>query len=403
MTPDDPFTRISAEIARLGVAELAAELVCRPSHPGLPRQEEAVALALARFLREQGLAVELDEVAPGRPNLLCTLKAPRPGRHLLLCGHTDTVPLNESDAGVGFSGEVVDGRLQGRGAVDMKGALAAMAVALVALARELPAGSVTFAAVIDEEMESLGAERLVASGFAADGAVVGEPSANRVALGHKGLEWLSVRFEGRAAHGGRPEEGINALSAAARFITLVEERLAPRLAARRHPLLGAPTLNFGTLHGGDQPSTVAATAVVTLDRRLVPGESFGSVTAELLELLAEVERGLPGLTTRLRRVPGGMATLDHGPLETAPDHPLASAAARARQQVCGEAGEFTAFPAWTDGALLANFGGIPSLILGPGDLSLAHSPRESVPVAELVEAALLYAALALDFCAGEPA
>ncbi len=400
MPLEDLFDRISAEIARLGVAELAAELVRRPSHPGLPRQEEAVALALAHFLRERGLGVELDEVASGRPNLLSRVRGARPGRHLLLCGHTDTVPLNGSDPGVGFSGEVAGGRLEGRGAVDMKGALAAMAVALAVLARELPAGSVTLAAVIDEEMESLGAERLVASGFSADGAVVGEPTGNRVALGHKGLEWLSVRFEGRAAHGGRPEEGINALSAAARFITLVEERMAPRLAARRHPLLGPPTLNFGTLHGGDQPSTVAATAVLTLDRRLVPGESFESVTTELLELLAEVERSLPGLSTRLRRVPGGMATLDHGPLETAPDHPLARAAARARERVCGEAGEFTTFPAWTDGALLANFGGIPSVILGPGDLSLAHSPREAVAVAELTEAARLYAALALDFCAG---
>lgn len=401
MSNSDLLQRIDSEIERLSPVSLAAELVRIPSHPGIERQEEQVVLALGRFLGERDLGVQLEEVLPGRPNLMVSVQGERPGPHLLLCGHTDTVPLNSGDPGFGLSGEIRQGRLLGRGSVDMKGAIAAMATAVVALSRHLPAGRVSFSAVIDEEMESLGAEQLVDTSFRADGAVVGEPTSNRIALGHKGLEWLEVHFQGRSAHGGTPEMGINAVSAAGMFLALVENELKPRLLARRHPILGPPTLNFGTIRGGDQPSTVAATCLLTLDRRTVPGENFQSIVGELTDLLERIERAFPGLHTVVRRVQGGMGNLLHVALVTPPDSPLAMAAQVARRQVCGEVGELTTFPAWTDGALLSGYAGIPTLILGPGEISLAHSPRESVLVAEIDEAARIYAHLALAFCAGE--
>ncbi len=400
MSDTDLLEIVDSEIASLAPVELATELVRIPSHPGIERQEERVVMALARFFGERDLGVQLEEVLPGRANLLVSVGGARPGPHLLLCGHTDTVPLNSGDPGVGLSGEIREGRLFGRGSVDMKGALAAMAAAVVTLARPLPAGRVSFAAVIDEEMESLGAEQLVDTSFRADGAVVGEPTQNRIALGHKGLEWLEVHFQGRSAHGGIPDKGINAISAAGMFLAMVENELKPRLLARRHPILGPPTLNFGTIRGGDQPSTVAATCMLTLDRRTVPGENFQSIVAELTDLLERVERGFPGLHTVVRRVQGGMGNLLHVALVTPPEAPLALAAQAARSSVCGEVGELTTFPAWTDGALLSGYAGIPTIILGPGELSLAHSPRESVPIGEITEAARIYAHLALGFCAG---
>ncbi len=400
MAPSDSTSAALARVDGAAAVALAADLVRIPSHPGLERQEEGVARALALWLEARGLAPRLDEAAPGRPNLLCTVRGPRPGRHLILCGHTDTVPINADGAGHGFSGAVVDGWLRGRGSVDMKGPLAAMAAALVALDGALPAGEVTLAAVADEEMESIGAEHLIRSGLAADGAVVGEPTGNRIALGHKGLEWLQVEFTGRAAHGGTPERGINAIVAAARFVALVEARLQPRLAARAHPRLGPPTLNFGTVAGGDQPSTVAARCRLALDRRTVPEESYERVVGELVDLLHEVEAAMPGLTSRVGRMPGGMATMAHVALDTPPDHPLAQAAAAARERVLGERGEFTSFPAWTDGALIAGFGNVPTIVLGPGDLALAHAPAEAIPVAEIEAAARLFAVLAVGFCAG---
>jgi acetylornithine deacetylase/succinyl-diaminopimelate desuccinylase len=402
MPPPAGWAAVETALAALDPVALAAELVRIPSHPGLPRQEERVAEALASWLAGHGLEPRRDEVVAGRPNVLATMGGASPGPRLVLCGHTDTVPLNAGDPGVGFAGELRDGRLHGRGAVDMKGAVAAMAAALAALAETgaLPAGAVTLAAVVDEEMESLGAERLVKSGLAADGAIVGEPTGNRLALGHKGLEWLEIAFTGRAAHGGTPAAGVNAILAAARFVELVERELTPTLAARAHPLLGPPTLNFGTIAGGDQPSTVAATCRLTADRRLVPGETYATAAGELAALLGRVEAETPGLTATIARLPGGMATLEHVPLATPAHHPVARACVAARELVTGEEATPIAFPAWTDGALLAAFAGVPTVILGPGDLALAHSPRESVPLSEIQQAARIYAAAALLFCRG---
>jgi acetylornithine deacetylase/succinyl-diaminopimelate desuccinylase-like protein len=200
-------------VAASGWEQRLVDLVRTPSHRGIPRQEERAAGLLAAWLRAHGIEVTLDEVVPGRPNVMARVAGAGPGRTLLFCGHTDTVPLNDGEPGVGFSGEIRDGRLFGRGACDMKGAIAAMAAALVALSETgaLSAGQVVLAAIVDEEMESLGAERLVATGFRADGAIVGEPTENRLALGHKGLEWIEVEFQGKAAHGGTPEAGINVL------------------------------------------------------------------------------------------------------------------------------------------------------------------------------------------------
>lgn len=446
---------------------LTRELVRLPSHPGVPRQEEAVATALAGWLRDRGLDPSLVEVVPGRPNLLCTVRGRRPGRHLLLCGHTDTVPLNADGAGYGFSGEVVEPgargqsgaatestsavpkaaepvssepsaaerstaelstaelpaaklsaaeppparELRGRGSADMKGAVAAMAVTLAELAAHgLDAGAVTLAAVVDEEMESLGAEHLVRHGLAAlaaaglppvAGAIVGEPTGNQLCRGHKGLEWLEIELVGRAAHGGTPQAGINAINAAAHFLILVERDLQPRLAARVDPLLGPPTFNVGTIRGGDQPSTVAGRCVLAIDRRTVPGESYEQVVAEIEDLLATVRAAMPGLATSVRRMDGGMATMEHLPLLIAAEHPLVEAVDAARLEVGLATAPHGAFPAWTDGALLANFGGVPTLVLGPGDLALAHGPREAVPVAELVAAVGIYTAAARIFTSGE--
>ena len=387
-------------IERAEPIDLLSELIRIPSHRGLERQEEGVALALGAYLKSHGLEVSLEEVVEGRPNLICTLEGEGRGRHLLLCGHTDTVPLNEGDEGVGFSGLVRDGWVEGRGSVDMKGALASMAATMVALHRtgQLQKGRVTLAAIIDEEMESLGAEHLVATGFEADGAIVGEPTENRLALGHKGLEWLEFEFHGKAAHGGTPKAGVNAIDAAARFIELANSVLLPRFAERADQLLGPPTLNFGTIEGGDQPSTVAAFCKLTADRRSVPGEDFTSMTAELRELLDSVESEMPGLHTELRRVPGGMATLEHVALKTDSDDPIAIAVSRTLEQRSDCVPEPGEFPAWTDGSLLAGFGGIPTVILGPGDLQLAHSPKEAIEVEQVLEAARLYALAALEFC-----
>lgn len=383
------------------ILELLQAMVRAPSHPGIPRQEEATARVLEAYLRKHGIACQPVEVRDGRPNLIASIEGRRPGPHLLLCGHMDTVPPNEGSSVDYFSAKVEAGRMFGRGTVDMKGALAAMAGALADIHNSggLEAGRITLAAVIDEEMESLGAEALIRSGFKADGAVVGEPTENRVAIGHKGLEWLEVVFTGKAAHGSTPEAGVSAIAAAAHFVTLVETALVPGFERRRDPVLGLPAINMGTIRGGQQPSMVAAECRVQLDRRWVTTETIDDVFGDLEELLAKVRAARPGLKTGLRRMPGGMATMLHGPLVIDPDHPLVRAAQGALEDSGRAAGPLTVFPAWTDGALISREAGIPTLVWGPGELKLAHSAEESVPVEEILAAARLYADAARRFTA----
>lgn len=382
--------------------ELLRDMVRSPSHAGVPRQEEGTARALEGFCRRHGIAVEVTDVREGRPNVVASIEGRRPGRHLLFCGHTDTVAPNEGSTADFFGARVEGGRMFGRGTVDMKGAIAAMAGALAAIARDggLEAGRVTLAAVIDEELESLGAEALIRSGFRADGAIIGEPSENRVAVGHLGLEWLEARFFGKAAHGSVRHEGVDAIAAAAHFVSLVENELIPGFARRADPVLGRPAINIGTIHGGQQPSMVAAECRVQVDRRWVTTETIEQVFDELEALLADVRAGRPGLRTELARMPGGMATMLHGPLVIDPGHPLVEAARGAFADAGAADPGTTVFPAWTDGALLWRESGIPTIIWGPGELRLAHSAEESVPVGDVLLAARLYAAAARRFAAG---
>ena len=383
------------------ILELLQAMVRAPSHPGIRRQEEATAHVLDAYLRKHGIPGELVEVREGRPNLIATLAGKKPGRHLLLCGHLDTVPPNAGSPADFFSAHVENGRMSGRGTVDMKGALAAMAAALVDIheAGGLDSGTVTLAAVIDEEMESLGAEALIKSGFKADGAIIGEPTENRVAIGHKGLEWLEVRFTGKAVHGSMREEGIDAISAAAHFVSLVEKDLIPGFERRRDPVLGLPAINLGTIRGGQQPSMVPDDCRIQLDRRWVTTETIDEVFDDIEGLLAQVRAARPGLKTHLERMPEGMATMLHGPIVIDPGHALV----RAAQGALDDAGErdspLTVFPAWTDGALISREAGIPTIIWGPGELKLAHSAEESVPVEDIFLAARLYAVAARRFTA----
>jgi acetylornithine deacetylase/succinyl-diaminopimelate desuccinylase family protein len=379
--------------------ELVKRLVRCESHPGVSRQEEAVALELASYLGSRGITPTLTEVEPGRPNLLATIQGPKSGPHLLFCGHTDTVGPYEADADALFTPVEREGRLYGRGAVDMKGPLGAMAAALAWLHQggRLEAGRVSLAAIVDEEMQSLGAEALIRSGFSADAAIVGEPTANHVSIGNKGLEWLRVDFEGRTAHGGAPEAGVNAIAAAAHFIQLVEQDLVPAFASRRDPVLGLPAINMGTIAGGDQPSTIAGHCAVALDRRWVTTETIDDVFEDLERLLAKVRAARPGLRTDISRVPGGMATMIHGPVTIEAAHPVVAAAQQALN-LHGRCGlPVTVFPAWTDASLLSREGNIPSIIWGPGTLDSAHTAGEYIETAELLLAARLYASAALNF------
>ncbi|MDG4832796.1 M20/M25/M40 family metallo-hydrolase [Solwaraspora sp. WMMD1047] len=377
------------------VVAAAARLIAIEGHQDHPGEERAVADHVAGRLRAAGAEVELQPVTGDRANVIGRLRGDRPGPTLMLNAHLDTVPpYGMPDA---LAPRVADGRLWGRGAADMKGALAAM----LAVVDRLAAPDVTFdgelllTGVAGEENGSPGTRVLTEAGVGADFAVVGEPTGLRVGRAHKGAMWAEVTFRGVATHGSVPADGVNAVYHAARFVTAVERDLTAVLDRRRHPLLGPATVNVGVVAGGDRPPMVPASCVVQLDRRWLPSERHDEVLAELRAVVAELRRADPRVDATVEEMPG-TATFVHTPLDCPPDDPYL-------RMLCAVAAdpEPVGLQFWTDGALLAA-AGTPAVVCGPGDIAQAHSLAEWVALDQLADAADVYLAMAERMLAVRP-
>ncbi|MCR4425944.1 MAG: ArgE/DapE family deacylase [Firmicutes bacterium] len=351
-------------------------------------------LAVARFIREwlrsHGLDADLVEAAPGRPNVVCAIRGSGRGQTLLLNGHTDTVGIEGMQIDP-LGAEVRDGRLYGRGACDMKGGLAAMMIAMREIARgpRLP-GDVIMTAVVDEEYASAGTEQ-VARDFAhkADGAIVVEPTGLEVHIAHKGFAWATIETRGRAAHGSRPAEGVDAIAHMGRVLVEIE-RLGARLASRRHPLLGAPSIHASLISGGTELSTYPPSCTLKVERRTIPGEFPEVVQAELDSILEALEKEDASFN--------GSAEVFfwRPPLETDPDHPVVTSLVGAMEALTGSRPAFGGSSGWLDSALL-DAAGIPSVVFGPGGGGM-HGAAEWVDLAQVRAAADVLVETARRFC-----
>jgi acetylornithine deacetylase len=365
MSHDDPVVALLRDL-------VAIDSVNPTLVPGA-RGEGEIARRLADELRGLGLAVEIADVTPGRPNVVGVLEGRGSGRSLMLCGHTDTVGV----AGMPkpFDPEIRDGKLFGRGSQDMKGGLAAMvgAARTIVEGGGLERGRLVIAAVADEEHSSLGADALVRT-WRADAAVVTEPTSLDVAVAHKGFQWMVVETRGRAAHGSRPRDGRDAIMRMGRVLTRLE-RLEQRLrAGPAHRLLGTASLHASIIEGGQELSSYPARASLQFERRTLPGESADVALAETLAILDE----LRAEDTEFE----GDAQLVFGrePYEINPSSSLPDALLRAAV-VVGCVANRVGMTFWTDAAILGS-AGIPTVLFGPGGAGL-HSTEEYVLLADV--------------------
>lgn len=384
----EPERRILGAIDADETAALVTRLVrARSENP--PGGEEEVAQELAAACRERGIDARLDEVAPGRPNVHARIGD---GGGLLLLGHTDTVPAGDGWTRPPFEGAVEDGRVIGRGAADMKAGIAASVAAMAALRRagvELVA-PVLLAAVVDEEESGLGVQAMLArGGLTAAGAIVPEPTELQTIIACRGNCYVDVEIHGRSAHAGSQHEGRNAIYGAARVVDGVR-RLHDDLAAETHPLLGAGGWSVGIIEGGTGTAMVPDRCRISIDRRLLPGQSGEQARAEIDALLATLELGEDGLSA------GSRLTMEIPSFEVNPEHPLA---AGVRESSIDAGAPELPLGGWTaacDGGYLMRDTGIPAVVLGPGSVvGQAHRPDESVPLDEVVVAARAYALYAL--------
>jgi acetylornithine deacetylase len=341
--------------------------------PGAPG-EAAVADAIAIEMRRIGLDVVVDDIAPGRPNVVGVLEARRPGPTVMLCGHTDTVGV----AGMPdpFTPIERDGRLYARGAQDMKGGVAAMIdAARVVAAAGLSAGRLVIAAVVDEEHSSIGADALVKT-WRADAAIVTEPTSLAVITGHKGFAWVEIDIEGRAAHGSIPAEGQDAIVRLGRVLARLEALDRALQARSPHPLVGTGSLHASRIEGGREWSSYPDRAVLQMERRTLPGESERCALEEVQEILRDLAADDPTFRGSARHL------FSRPAYEVSSDHALPGAVAAAVTRTTGVKARTGGASFWTDAAILGQ-AGIPAVLFGPGGAGL-HSTEEYVNVADVV-------------------
>lgn len=380
-------------IDRERLVDQLADLVRLDStNPGLVPDgagEAAVAESVADALREMGLDVEVWEPEPGRPNVVGVWPGTGGGRSLMLNAHTDTVGVEGMDAP--FTPRVEDGRMYGRGTQDMKGSLAAQLAAVRALQAGGVAldGDVIVAAVIDEEHESRGTEAVVER-VDADGAIVTEPTDLKLALAHKGFAWIDVETRGRAAHGSRPDEGVDANMHMGRVLARLD-RLEQALRRRDgHRLVGAPSLHAAQVEGGTASSVYAAHCRLRVERRTVPGETAEEARREVQSILDAVAEDAPAVDASCT------LAFSRRPFEAAADSAIATAARAGGRAAMGHAPPDAGQTFWTDAALLAE-AGTETVVLGPVGEGL-HTTEEWVDLDSVVQLAEILARTAHRYC-----
>ncbi len=356
---------------------------------GGPGEAEAGTF-VKRFLAESGLEIIEDEVLPGRTNVLARLPGRDRDRCVLLEAHLDTVSVADMTIPP-FEPEIRDGRLFGRGACDVKGGLAAMMHAARDLAEstETPPCDVIFAAVIDEEHHYRGVTALIewlrkCGRPIPEAAVVAEPTELRVVRANKGVLRFRVTTRGKSAHSSKPHLGRNAIVAMAPVIEALD-REAKRLAEETtHPLLGPATLSIGLIEGGAQVNFVPEHCAVSLDRRLLPGETGEAVLDEIAAIVeplgAELEQP-PQLVDEAMETPAEASVV---------------ATASAVLAAMNEDPEPVGVPFGCDCTKLSR-AGIPSIIFGPGSIDQAHGAVEFIEIAQLEKATEFYRAFLRDF------
>ena len=351
-----------------------------------PGAEQACAQHLGDLLKRAGFTVDYAEFAPTRTSLVAKIGGAKGKPPLGFTGHIDTVPLGsaawKADA---FGASLEGGKLYGRGSSDMKSGVAAFVVAALRMADKLKDGpGVTLVITADEELGCGGAAHLVKQGklLGTVGAlVIGEPTANYPLIGHKGAFWLDVTTSGVTAHGSMPEQGDNAIYKAAAAIGKLREfdfDTAP------HSLMGRPTLNVGTVHGGLNINSVPDSTVIGVDIRTIPGQDHAQLQSRMQRMLGETVAVTP--------------TLDVGSIYSDPAQPWIQRVFDVTQTRLGARPQAKTATYFTDAAVLKDaYRDIPMVVLGPGEPQLAHQTDEYCLVDRIEESVEIYSELIKDW------
>ena len=364
--------------------------------PSITGSETEMAQFVTDYLQGLGLPVERLEAEPGRPNLICTWDTGKPGPTLLLNDHLDMIPPGPLEYWTypPFAAEIHDGKVYGRATIDTKSGLTTI-LATVRLLKDLAfplRGKLLLIFSCDEEVGGrLGMQYLGKLGrLKADLALVTEPTTMQVEIATKGRLTFGITTKGVATHGARPWLGHNAIEDM--MLVIVElQALARDLAQReRHPRLGSPSLNVGTIHGGTVSNMVPNKCTIEVDRRLLPGERPEDVRQEFQALLDRLHARHPKFEATLEQLvwwPG---------YEVGEGEPIVAAACNAFEKVMGRKAAIGVKDAGTDASWINTLGGIPVAMFSPGDGMRAMNADENVTILDLIAATKVVAQMTAD-------
>jgi len=391
---NDKIGNFGAVLDKDEYLDFLVELLNTPSYTGLSKQEHAVATKLHDKFKKDGIDSFLQEVYPGRPNVVGILDGGLPGPNIVFNAHIDTIPPANDEQGK-FSAKIYDERIYGLGAVDDKGPACAMALSLVVLKRlDIKfKGKIIFAGVVDEEYGNGGSKKLVETYSNIDYAIIGEPTGLNIAVAHKGIEWINVLVKGKSVHSSVPEFGINAISKMIKLISLVQQDLIPCVSKHSHPLLGPSLLNLGLIKGGTQPNQIASQCLLKIERRYNPDEILQQVYKEIQDIIEKCKASDPELSV--------IVSPDHysqdnikGPFSISPNHILVNGIKDITKKA-GLKSEVIGVPYGTDAPIFAK-ANIPTLLFAPGEISEAHSANESMEIKEFRQGILAYSIIAAN-------
>ena len=358
--------------------------------------EAELAKWVRRFFERAGIEVWEEETIPGRKNVMARIPGTDSNRRILLEAHMDTVSVTNMDFDP-FEPVVESDRMLGRGSCDVKGGLAAMMHAVVAVKEtgEIPPCEIIFAAVVDEEHAFRGVLKLIEflrKGSLPEAAVVAEPTELRTVRANKGVLRWNVTTRGKSVHSSNPNLGKSAISDMARVILALEEHFS-ELEKETHPLVGTKTGSIGVIEGGAQVNLVPDRCQIKIDRRLLPGE-----TAQ--EALAQCEEALKNLRAKHPQIEVEMEPpfLTDEAMETPADARVVETASRILRSM-GLEGQSTGVSFGCDCTKLSR-AGIPGIIFGPGSIERAHTSNEFVEINQVQKALEFYRRFLLEF--GKP-
>ncbi len=368
--------------------------------------ELGAAQFIANVFRELGLEPIVEEVAKNRPNIIADWQGsgynPKKHKTLMFEGHTDVVTEGDPQTWKypPFAGKIVDGKLFGRGSVDMKGGIASAVTALKAIKEVAPnlSGRIRFGIVVDEESMMIGIKSFIKNGWAdsVDAAIIAEPEENELCLFQKGAMRVNVNFTGVMSHGAMPYAGVNPIKAMSSFIEeLKAYELSEQQRLGEHKYLGlpwiTPTIVKAPPEGEAQHNVMPAQAYLALDIRTVPGQNHDDIFAKLQDFALGIENKVDKMQIELELFEQRPWT------ETKEDDPIVKALEDAYEIVLNEKAKYGGVPGATDGTFLSAWSNIPIVTVGPGDRELPHQKDEFVRIADMVASAKLYAAAAIKY------